>query len=80
MCLKVTLGEKEEGERLAGSRALLNRGTMALNPKVAFPCPFPNLLQQSIVDSREKTPMISSSPDVSACHASSSFAGSLDLG
>lgn len=56
---------------------------MALKPKVAFPCPFLNLLQQSVVDIRGKTPMMSSFanpvPDVSACHASNSFAGSLDL-
>lgn len=56
---------------------------MASKPKVAFPCPFLNLLQQSVVDIRGKTPMMSSSanpvPDVSACHASNSFAGSLDL-
>lgn len=45
MWLKVTLGAKEEDERLAGNRALLNRSTMVLKPKVAFPCPFLNLLQ-----------------------------------
>lgn len=81
MWLKVTLGAKEQGERLAG-----NRSTMTLKPKVAFLCLFLNLLQQSIVDIRGKTPMVSLSssanplPNVSAYHALNSFAGSLDLG
>lgn len=42
-------------------KPLLNRGTMALKTKVAFPYPPLNLLLQNIVDVRGKNPVMSSS-------------------